>query len=76
VDLISWKVPSQDWLEKFSPTWAHWAEKWLIIPYQGSWLQLFGLRSSRGQCAVIELYQLQQLPDKEQSIQDQLPDEL
>ena len=32
-----------DWLEQFSPMKVHWQQKWMTIPYQISFVTLFGL---------------------------------
>jgi hypothetical protein len=61
-------IIGMDWLEMFSPMLVHWADKWLVIPYEKTCLKLYGLQSSKGQCSVIELCQLQDLPEKDQSI--------
>lgn len=29
-------IVGMDWLEKFSPMMVNWADKWLMIPYNGS----------------------------------------
>ena len=36
-------IVGMDWLELYSPMMVHWAEKWLVVPYQGSTVKLFGL---------------------------------
>jgi hypothetical protein len=36
-------IIDMDWLERFSPMQIHWAEKWLTIPYKGSFVTLHGL---------------------------------
>ncbi|XP_020401789.1 uncharacterized protein [Zea mays] len=69
-------ILGMDWLEKFSPMMVHWAEKWLMIPYNGSTVKLFGLQSAKGKNAVIELRQLSDLTDKDQSVYSTLPAEL
>jgi hypothetical protein len=51
-------IVGMDWLEKFSPMMVNWADKWLMIPYNGSTVKLFGLQSAKGQSAVIELCNL------------------
>lgn len=65
-----------DLLENFSPTMVNWADKWLMIPYNGSTVKLFGLQSAKGQSAVIELCNLSALPDNDQSVFSTLPAEL
>jgi hypothetical protein len=36
----------------------HWAEKWLIIPYKGSFVTLHGLLHEELQYAMVELFQI------------------
>jgi hypothetical protein len=65
-----------DWLELFSPMMVHWAVKWLVIPYRGSTVKLFGLSLATGHCSVIEFCQLSALSDKEQSVLSTLQPDL
>jgi hypothetical protein len=60
-------IVGMDWLEVFSSMMVHWATKWLVIPYRGSTVKLFGLSSATGHCSVIEFCQLSAMSDKEQS---------
>jgi hypothetical protein len=69
-------ILGMDWLGTFSPMWVHWAAKWLVIPYGGSSLKLWGLGAQEAQCAVLEVCPLDILPAKDQSIVLQLPLEL
>jgi hypothetical protein len=36
-------IIGMDWLEMFSPMMVHWYNKWLLLPYKGSWIKLMGL---------------------------------
>jgi hypothetical protein len=69
-------IVGMDWLELYSPMMVHWAEKWLVIPYQGSTVKLFGLQTATHHCSVIEFCQLIDLSEKEQGILSTLPEEL
>jgi hypothetical protein len=51
-------IIDMDWLERFSPMQIHWAEKWLIIPYKGSFVTLHGLLHEELQYAMVELFQI------------------
>jgi len=35
-------IVGMDWLEQFSPMQVHWAEKWLLIPYNNNMVRLQG----------------------------------
>lgn len=48
-------VVGMDWLESFSPMRVDWAQKWLIIPYQGSSVLLQGNTPRVPADTVIEL---------------------
>lgn len=48
-------VVGMDWLESFSPMRVDWAQKWLIIPYQGSFVLLQGNTLGVPADTVIEL---------------------
>ena len=69
-------IVGMDWLELYSPMMVHWAEKWLVVPYQGSTVKLFGLQTATNHCSVIEFCQLTDLSEKEQGILSTLPEEL
>jgi hypothetical protein len=69
-------IVGMDWLELYSPMMVHWAEKWLVVPYQGSTVKLFGLQTATDHCSVIEYCQLTDLSEKEQGILSTLPEEL
>jgi hypothetical protein len=51
---------------------VHWVEKWVVIPYAGTKVKMWGLQSSRGQCSVVECSQLIELTAKDQTIFDSL----
>jgi hypothetical protein len=44
-----------DWLQLHSPMLVHWTDKWLIVPYQGTTIKLFGLQPGSIQCSVMEV---------------------
>lgn len=67
-------IIGMDWLQLCSPMMVHWIESWVIIPYKGSQVKICGLQPSQG--SIIELCQLSDLPDKDQSILAKLSGEL
>lgn len=48
-------VVGMDWLQRFSPMHVDWANKWLVIPYNGSSVCLQGLQSSFPSGSVVQL---------------------
>lgn len=69
-------VVGMDWLESYSPILVHWAAKWLTIPYQGSTIKLIGLHNDSAQCSVLELCNLEDLPEQYQLLLQPLPVQL
>lgn len=69
-------IVGMDWLEQFSPMEVHWTEKWVVIPYRGTQVKLFGLQSSKGHCSLIEVCHLTELNEKDQTIISELSGDL
>jgi hypothetical protein len=69
-------ILGMDWLSRYSPMFIHWSAKWLIIPYKGSSIKLWGMGAPDVQCAAIEVCAIETLPDKDQTLVQQLPQEL
>jgi hypothetical protein len=43
-----------DWLEKHSPMKVDWMNKWMMINYKGSSVQLHGLQPSQPEYSLVE----------------------
>jgi hypothetical protein len=49
-------VVGMDWLQTFSPMRVDWVKKWLIIPYHGTNVALYGQNKLVHECSVVELF--------------------
>jgi hypothetical protein len=66
-------IIGMDWLETHSPMMVHWAHKWLTIPIKGTYVTLHGLASSVLLESMVQVCNLFELSDKEQTILQKLP---
>lgn len=59
-------ILGMDWLERFSPMYVHWVQKWLSFDYDGRKVTIQGLQNNDQQCLPItgdQLYAMQKEED-------------
>lgn len=66
-------IVGMDWLEAHSPMMVHWSQKWLAIPLHGNYVTLQGIGSSVLLDSMVQVCNLLELSDKEQSLLQNLP---
>ncbi|XP_035823161.1 uncharacterized protein [Zea mays] len=63
LDLASYDmIIGMDWLAANSPMKVHWSQKWMIIPYQRSWVLLHGLSAVFPPGSIVELDMIESEP--------------
>jgi hypothetical protein len=59
-------IVGMDWLEQFSPMMVHWVQKWMLIPYNGQWVQLQGELPADFEETLLELTVIIEEPETEE----------
>jgi hypothetical protein len=65
-----------DWLEAHNPMNVDWLHKWMIIDYNGAYVQLLGVKSTLPECSLLEIVLVDQtsvVPDSQCMVQSDLP---